>query len=246
MRKLLFLPLILLFISCSVTKRVHRPGFHIQWHKIHRAPSAEKQQQVSREKKRENSIQEVASPSQKISENVSQKDSLITHLTNKKETTSILSTKPQTKKRFSRLSTMIQKTELPSILKSSPKKTKTASLKSKRPIFWRMSAKKLKKLGGVLIFFGVLILIGGLMSYAGAFTGGSSGAWANFFIDLIEISEWFWILAFILVIVLLLYLSVLLVRHVFGGFLIGSIIGLSLLVLGVFFRTLGKNREIEV
>lgn len=240
-RKLIFLPLILLFISCSVTKRVHRPGFHIQWHKIERTQSTKKQQPITDEAKTEKTNQEIALRFQKVN-NI---DSTKVEANKQVETASIISTKPKKNKRSPRLSSVIEKTAFQSIIKAPKNKAKAYSHKSSRPIFWRVSAKNLKSIGNVLIFLGTLILLGSILVYAGAFSGGASGSWANFFLDLIAISEWFWILVIILIVVLLLYLSVLLVRHVFGGTLVGLIIGLSLLVIGLFFRTLGKNREIE-
>ena len=121
-----------------------------------------------------------------------------------------------------------------------------------RPIFWRMSAQNLKILGLIFICFGGLLLLGSLLAYFGAFSGNGNasdagaGAWANFFIDLITISNWFWLLVFILAVILVLYLGVLLVRYVFGGPLIAPIVGLSMLIIGILLYALGERREIEI
>lgn len=240
-RKLIFLPLILLFISCTVTKRVHRPGFYIQWRKIERTQSSEKQQPISREVNSTSSNQKINSYFQKVNQN----DSAMVELDEQKETASIIPSKSIPNKRPSRLTSITEKISIKSILKTTNKKATASSHRSNRPIFWRMSTKNLKSLGAMLIFLGILIIFGSLLTFTGAFSGGGSGAWANFFISLIEISSWFWFLVVILLIVLLFYLAFFLVKYVFGGALVGSIIGLSLLVLGVFFHILGKNREIE-
>lgn len=95
------------------------------------------------------------------------------------------------------------------------------------------------------MIIGGLILIGSLLNYFGAFSGGNESPWLNFFVDLISISGWFWLLIFLVVLVLVLYLIVMLVKYAFGGSLVGLIIGLSLLAIGTFFFLLGKSRDIE-
>ena len=93
-------------------------------------------------------------------------------------------------------------------------------------------------LGGVLLLASLLLVLG-------VFAGNSSSVWLNFFLDLISISEWFWLLFVLVIILFITYLFYLLVFYVLGGPLIGSIIGLTLLGLGIFFYILGKRRTHE-
>lgn len=243
-RKLLFLPLIILFISCTVTKRVHRRGFHVQWHKIERTQPAEEKNSISTEVQRDNSNQEIASHPKKINPI----DSTRLESNNEPVRTSTLSIKPEKRVLTTLRPSITENLNFESILSAKKKNTRVTSHTSSRPIFWRMSAKSLKNIGIVLICIGALLLLASLLAQLGAFSGngdGGSGVWLNFFLDLITFSGWFWLLAFILVFVLLVYLFFLLVIYVLGGPIVGAILGLSILALGIFFYTLGKKREIE-
>jgi hypothetical protein len=92
---------------------------------------------------------------------------------------------------------------------------------------------------------GGAILIGTLLLSLGAFAGNGSGAWLNFFLDLISISNWFWLLFVFVIILLIAYLFYLLVLYVFGGPLVGLIVGLTLFGLGIFFYLIGERRTYE-
>ena len=242
-RKLLFLPLIILFISCTVTKRVHRRGFHIQWHKIERTQSAEKKSSISNEVQRDNSNQEITSHSKKANPI----DSTSVESNNELSRTSTLSPKPEKSALTTLRPSITENLNFESILNTKKESARVISHKSSRPIFWRMSAKSLKNIGLVLIWIGAMLLFASLLAQLGAFSGSGDGGsvWLNFFLDLITFSGWFWLLLFIVVFILIAYLFFLLVTNVLGGPIIGAIIGVSILALGIFFYTLGKKREIE-
>ncbi|PHR35091.1 MAG: hypothetical protein COA38_02990 [Fluviicola sp.] len=243
-RKLLFLPLIILFISCTVTKRVHRRGFHVQWHKIERTQSAEKKGAISNEVQRDNSNQEIASYSKKAnpidSTSLESNDELVR--------ASTLSPKPEKSVLTTLRPSITENLDFESILNTKKESARAISYKSSRPIFWRMSAKSLKNIGLVLIWIGAMLLLASLLAQLGAFSSsgdGGGGAWLNFFLDLTTISGWFWLLVFVIVFALVAYLFFLLVIYVLGGPMVGAIVGLSILALGIFFYTLGKKRETE-
>lgn len=241
------MPLILLFISCTVTKRVHRPGYHVQWHKVQRTQNTEKGEETNQittkkdystaDKKEEEEAQRVLQPT--IADSITHEPSELA------EKSAIQDRESKNNTAFKQISSIPTIAVLETFGKTSTEHQKVRTKLKSRPIFWRMSAKNLKFLGLFFIWFGGLLLLGSLLVYAGAFTGNGSGAWANFFIDLISISEWFWLLVFILAIILIMYIAVVLVRNVFGGPLIGAIVGLSLLVIGIFFYALGDRRDIE-
>ncbi|MCJ8288775.1 MAG: hypothetical protein HRT58_01985 [Crocinitomicaceae bacterium] len=243
-RKLLFLPLIILFISCTVTKRVHRRGFHIQWNKIERTQSAEKKSSIPNEVQRDNSNQEIASHSKKVNPI----DSTSVESNDELARTSTLSPKPKKNALTTLHPSITENLNFESILSAKKKSTRVTSHTSSRPIFWRMSAKSLKNIGLVLIWIGAMLLFASLLAQLGAFSSsgdGGGGAWLNFFLDLTTISGWFWLLVFVIVFALVAYLFFLLVIYVLGGPIVGAIVGLSILALGIFFYTLGKKREIE-
>lgn len=249
-RKLLFFSLIFLFISCTVTKRVHRPGYYIQWHKIERTQSPEKQLPTSTKAKSTSSNQEVAARFQ----NTNSTDSASLQLNIEPEITSTVSIKPKKSKLTTQHSTITQRSNLERILRSKTKHARASSIKSARPILWRMNARTLKTIGIVLMCIGAMILFAALLVQWGAFSanGGGSGSdstgggiWLNFFLDLISLSGWFWLIVFILVFILVAYLFYLLVIYVLGGPIIGALVGLVFLGLGIFFYVLGKKREID-
>lgn len=243
-QKLFFLSLFLLFISCTVTKRVHRSGFHVQWHKIHRTEkpdSPKKERLISPSDYQADHSEEIHFPTRQIDvkKTLSLPDLSIPNIRSTQE-----------KKALTKANEVISHTIIP--IQKRPSKSSnirqqsTSSSKHRllRPLFWRLDAKSLKTIGVVLISVGLLIFFGVLLSTAGAFMG-NGASWANFFLDLIEISGWFWLLVFILIIILLLYLAVLLVRYVFLSEFVGLMVGLVLIGLGIFFVVLGNNRKIE-
>lgn len=244
-RKLFILPIILLFISCTVTKRVHRPGYHVQWHKTQRTPAPEKAAIDVQDVAQNNHSPEEKKP--QIAQTV-RKDSLRQQATKLQETTETLEIAPEKQKKnldFKRIVSLPEELLIATFQKTTNDQQTVKANHKSRPIFWRMSAKNLKFLGLFFIWMGGFLLLGSVLVYAGAFSGNGTGAWANFFLDLISISNWFWLLIFLLVIILVMYLAVLFVRSVFGGPLIGLIVGLSLLIIGIFFYALGDRREIE-
>lgn len=244
-RKLFILPFILLFISCTVTKRVHRPGYHVQWHKVQRSQNTDKEDgtdQITAKKDRPRADTKEEAHLDLQAEIVDSIDHKPSELAEK---STILDGKSKKIIDFKQILPFPKDVTFKAFGKTTTEHQKAKTNHQSRPIFWRMSAKNLKFIGLFFIWFGGLLLLGSILVYAGAFTGNSGGAWANFFIDLINISGWFWLLVFILAIVLVFYIATILVRYVFGGPLIGAIVGLSLLVIGVFFYALGDRRDIE-
>ena len=247
------MPLLLLFISCTVTKRLHRTGFHIQWHTAKKI--ADKQVES------EGRIDAKVSVSEKP-DLLNQSNSILSadssHTSENRPENSTKSTKSNAKSALrEHISTKLNHTSSPiaTCVQAIHKISNTTKKKSKRPLFWRASAEDLKKIGIVLMSLGLVILLGSILVSAGAFSsggsnandnnGGNSGVWLNFFLDLIGASGWFWLLVFILIFVLVAYLAFLFVSHVLGGPLAGLIVGLSIAAFGLFFYILGKTREIE-
>ncbi|NVK64445.1 MAG: hypothetical protein HWE22_07640 [Flavobacteriales bacterium] len=234
-------------MSCTITKRVHRPGFHVQWRSLHRTEAPEKTLPATTEAKAEVSKE-------------------TTQLTTK-EVALIDQDQPKIADDFNAINSppknQVSETEkkrllprLPSIAppiahftpSSTKQKTTKKNTSASTPLFWRISPSTLKTMGKVFLFLGIFLLLGALTVSAGAFAANGSGngaAWLNFFFDLVAISQWFWLLAFIVLLVLVLYVSFLFVKYVMGGALIGLIVGTVLFGLGVFFLVLGNNREAE-
>jgi hypothetical protein len=224
-----------------VTKRVHRPGYHIQWKKIERV-----QNSVERESKIKES--EHSSARDKItleSSNIAQIETDQTIPSINDETHNI----PEPKKISSSHSASIEPTTSePSSTQLEAEETsyeRPVAQHSVPPIFWRTPPENLRKLGIALMLIGGMILFASLLVYFGAFAGGGNGAWLDFFLYLIDISGWFWVLFFIVIFVLVSYLFFLLVLYVLGGPLVGLFVGLGLLALGIFFYTIGKRRTVE-
>jgi len=233
-RKLIIIPLILLLASCTITKRVHRPGYHVQWRKIERSNVPNKSHAE---------ITEVQSI---------ERDEIVL-ITRKVETIHDLEVNfdrtPVSQFSEGEPTMDLHETQAPTghleeIVNVSSGFTSNEQ-KAAPPIFWRTPPENLKKLGIAFIILGSLFLFASLLIYLGAFSGNGGYAWLNFFLDLVSISEWLWIFVFILLFVLVVYLFFLLVLHVLGGPLTGVIVGLSLLLLGIFFYELGKRRTPE-
>lgn len=247
-RKLLFLPLILAFISCTVTKRLHRPGYHIQWKKIERT---QKSQKVDDQKK---DIEvylsdETFNSSNEIQLELIKIKSINYAPTNVMPVRSIQKTPERNK-------------DVPVLFSSkelSPKET-TYSVDPSEitsnehsigqntvpPLFWRTPAENLRKLGIAFMLVGGMLLFASFLVVFGAFSGNGGGAWFNFFLDLIDLSGWFWLLFFIVAFTLISYLFFLLVVHVLGGPLGGLMVGLAFLLLGIFLYALGKRRQVDI
>lgn len=240
-RKLVILPLIALFISCTVTKRVHRPGFHIQWHKIERTQAQEEIEKQTHETKTIVLAEEIPSQLDKTIPMENPEAGMDTDL----EFSSIHSIELVQNDPIKRNFLVEDKSKFESVFTTKNVLAKSKFQKSSRPLFWRMSAKSLRNTGIFFICLGGMFLFASMLVYFGAFSGNGDGAWLNFFLDLVNISGWFWLLFFILAIILVSYLFFLLVTYVFGGPTVGALVGLGLLAIGIFFYTLGNRREIE-
>lgn len=232
-------------MSCTVTKRVHRPGYHVQWRSIHRTQASQENLTKQYESSAEKEIESALLPTKKATfvdhEAVEMEKALqsepVSSQNNLEEKTPL---KTLVTKQLKEIPAFRLKQFIPSSSKSSTKE------RSSRPILWRISPSALKTMGIICICLGIFLLLGSALVSLGAFSGAGNGngaAWLNFFLDLIAISEWFWLLIFIVLLVLLLYLAFLFVRYVMGGALVGLIVGAALFILGVFFYALGTNRE---
>lgn len=245
-RTLLILPLLLLLISCTITKRVHRPGYHVQWRSIHRTQEAQEHLTKQDAHQADNEI-DVNALSTKETALIKQNDVQPEIVSATR--ISPPETRPHEKKPIrERLSQQL--TEIPATppqrFVSSTSQTVAKHRQSSRPILWQLSPSTLKTVGTVFMCIGIFLLLGSALVSLGAFSGAGNGngaAWFNFFLDLIAISEWFWLLVFIVLIVLALYVSFLFVRYVMGGALLGLIVGGSFFILGVFLYALGASRE---
>lgn len=276
-RLILILPLLFVCFSCTVTKRVHRPGFHVQWRSFQRTdadPVSTQQKSVASAPTVEDQflVKEVAlidriqrkwigesvdfdfaqspdSGSTNSAYNAQWVDFDSAQSPDSNSTSSAYSA--QSPGSGSKRSAHgVQSPDANSATERSRSQAEEQNTKvfTTRPILWRLSPSTLKKLGIVFICIGIFLLLGSMMVAVGAFSVNDSGngaAWFNFFLDLISISGWFWILAFILLLIFALYLSFLFVKYVMGGALLGLIVGASFLILGIFFYALGKSREVE-
>ncbi|MDG1332453.1 MAG: hypothetical protein P8P74_08990 [Crocinitomicaceae bacterium] len=240
-RKLFFLPLILVFISCTVTKRVHRPGYHVQWHKVERTKKSDKDEAKFKESKPSKSQDEIKLELAEINEiNLNEIDPKIAS-----EAPVISEDQIVDESDIPEVESAIQEINTSPTQSERAPEIRSVSTSARAPIFWRTPPENLKKLGIALMITGGIILWGALLGYFGAFSGSGDSAWLNFFLDLLDISGWFWLLFFILAIILVSYLSFLFVMRVLGGPLVGLIVGLGLAAIGLFFYTLGVRREPE-
>ncbi len=237
---LLLFSFILVAMSCTVTKRVHRPGYHVVWHKQQREVQPHElsdeigfEHQSKQKEKTENSqvikaIEDENSSSQAapvIAQPVSDE-------VNMGDRSSINFIEP------------IQQNDTENSIESAPLQSneKLQSNRSIRPIFWRIPPDTLILLGTILMIIGGLILLGVLFEFLGAFSGNGDGGWLNFFLNLFDASGWFWLLIFLIVIIFVLFLLHLLIRFVLGGPMIALFIGLGLLAFGLFLFLLGQKR----
>lgn len=240
---LLLLPFILVAMSCTVTKRVHRPGYHVVWHKQQRevqenqnADEMAFENRSTRKEKIENSqapegIEHEQLSIGTVSEVVSQP---VSDEVNVDNTSSLNSNERSVEKNDS------QKSVASTTLRA---KQKLQSNRSARPIFWRIPPDTLMLLGTILMIIGGLIFLGALFEFLGAFSNDGNGGWLNFFLDLFNVSGWFWLLIFLIVFIFVFYLIHLLIRFVLGGPTIALIIGLGLLAFGLFLYLLGLTRS---
>lgn len=240
---LLLFSFILVAMSCTVTKRVHRPGYHIVWHKQQREAQPHErsneigfEHQSKQKEKTENSqvpevIEDEHSILQPTPKVVSQPESDDVNLS---DPSSPLFTEPP-----------IQQTHTKNSIGSTPLQSneKLQSNRGARPIFWRIPPDTLILIGTILMIIGGLILLGVLFEFLGAFSGNGDGGWLNFFIDLFDVSGWFWLLIFLIVIIFALYLIHLLIRFVLGGPMIALFIGIGLLAFGLLLYVLGQQRS---
>lgn len=241
-RLLFFLPLMFLAFSCTVTKRVHRPGFHIEWKKNYKKQSNSREHLSFIEKDDFNTpIEEGYEVSGSTASNVQLEEP----------------TEPQaevtTSESFDN-EMVIETVEVENVLPT-PNSEKHSSfkqmskLKKQRPFLWRLSGKDLKILGAALMLIGGLLLLASLLSFAGVFSGngtGNSDAGYYFFDALwsfLGTSSWLWILIAIIIVILIIYLFVLLVEFALGGPFWGAIIGLIMLASGFGIYLWGQNRE---
>jgi len=210
-RKLIYLPLLLLIASCTITKRVHRPGYHIQWRKIERTTSPVHSTKIHPNPTTIQTDDEEFFPNEELTltaDNPVQDSPKEASAPVEEPSNSINLTEPLT-------NIPLEKSSSEAASMSAIKASTSDNQTTMRPIFWRVAPSTLRKLGVVLIILGILILFGSLLVHAGAFSsgGGNTGEWFSFFIDLLNISNWFWLLFVILILLLVFWLFFLIVLH---------------------------------
>ena len=238
---LLLFSFILVAMSCTVTKRLHRPGYHVVWHNQQREVQPHErsdeigfEHEAKQKEKTENSqvpevIEDENTTIQTAPKVVSQPEFDNVNIGDPSSTNSI---EP------------IQQNDTKNSIESAPLQSneKLQSNRSVRPIFWRIPPDTLILIGTILMIIGGLILLGVLFEFLGAFSGNGDGGWLNFFLNLFDASGWFWLLIFLIVIIFVLFLLHLLIRFVLGGPMIALFIGLGLLAFGLFLFLLGQKR----
>lgn len=238
---LIFFLLLLLFLGCTITKRVHNPGYHIEWHKLkkdtakkdHDATPIETNKQVNDSNVDHLNLSEVPNDSLERSE--------FTIDTDENSEPEIVSFKSQKSNESAASVLPVEKSD---DLKNESQKQPSSvqRKKSKSPLFWRLKAKTLIDLGIVLMCLGGMILLASIFIFMGAFSGDGSGFWIQFLVSMIGLGGWFLALIFVLIIILIVFLFYLLIAFVLGGPIVGLMVGSVLLGAGILFYVLGKSR----
>ena len=233
--------MLLLFVGCTITKRVHNPGYHIEWHKL-KKDTAKKDHDVIQIQTNE---QAAKSNIDHLNLSEAPNDSVeISGLTIDTDENNKPEIAPFKSKKSNESAASVLPLENSNNLKNESQKQPSSvqKKKSKSPLFWRMKAKTLIDLGIVLMCLGGMILLASIFIFMGAFSGDGSGFWIQVLVSLIGLGGWFLALIFVLIIILIVFLFYLLIAFVLGGPIVGLIVGSVLLGTGILFYVLGKSR----
>lgn len=228
-------------MSCTVTKRVHRSGYHVVWHTHREVQNSvpldhmDFENQVNQLEKLgdPHGSEEVNNPTETILNNEVTVQNPNADDAPKGEQSSTPSSDRLTQQRDSKkLAPLI----------SRPTRQFNRVKENNQTLFWRVDPDTLTMLGIILMSVGGVILLGALFMYLGAYSGNGDGGWLYFFLNLFSLSGWFWLLIFLIILILFFYLIFLLIEFVLGGPLIALFIGIGLLGFGLFLYILGRNR----
>lgn len=240
-KALLLLPFLLFVVSCTLTKRVHRPGYHVVWHKQQR--ESDKQPKEKAEVLALKNAHD-ATDWQQNKQSVNFETALNTSefTVNENDTSGMNDSDTRSSARTIRSeATDYSKT---SPLKHMRSSTKLQNKKFKiRPIFWRIQPENLSFMGLFFMWAGGLLIIGSIFILLGAFSGNGDGGWLNFILQIFSSSGLFWLLIFLFAFILILFLLYLLIEFVLGGPIIALCIGLGLFGFGLFLYLLGESRS---
>lgn len=243
---LLFFPII---FGCTITKRVHRPGYHIEWKKNYRQSDARKNQGQETALQANSNTTEPHPEEQLTAIEIAPQVEGRAMDVQESRSSPTSSDDTFTDALPSALSESVLETnsnDPPNSVSHASKRTPQVSKKtSMRPLFWRVSGDTWRILGIILIIFGASILVASLLSLVGAFSGNGNGI-AVILLDLIlslfGYGGWIIVLIIVILIILLVYLLILFVEVALGGPIVGLIVGGASLLLGLFFFFLGRYK----
>lgn len=242
MKKKLIASFLLIFIllGCQIVKRQHLPGYHIEWN--HSIKPSEKE--LKEEKRSKTSNTEDLTT-----------DSVLTKKYRSTQTEILQSFKTEV---VDRASSIEEKILIPKFEKLSRKASEKRAEKQKKEnksiektkkksilsFIYTADSETLRIIGLVLLIFGGTLLIISLIYWAGAFngssgsSGSSSGSNSSAFDNLFSGNDPLGCLTAIIILIVFIFivwLFYLLIKFVLGGPLVGTIVGGSMVVLGLLF-----------
>lgn len=245
MKKNLIASFLLIFIllGCQIVKRQHLPGYHIEWN--HKIKPGEKELKDEKSSKTYNAEDLTI-------------DSVLTKKYRSTYTEILQSYETEV---VDRASSIEEKILIPKFEKLSRKASEKRAEKQKKEnksiektkkksilsFIYTVDSETLRVIGLVLLIFGATLLIISLIYWAGGFNGSSSGSSggssggssnSNFFSNLFTNNTGagcLTALIILIVFILIVWLFYLLIKFVLGGPLVGTIVGGSLVLLGLLF-----------
>lgn len=228
---------LLILASCTVTKRVHNPGFHIEWHKNY---SKDLSSERKDERKNNAEDQEV------VLANSSEMVETIDSLTNNSIEIPVVQTSVE-EERSIKPSELLKDdaVQLPEsgIISEKPDQEKTTNQKSnskhkKSASGGGMAGEALGAIGATLAILGAVLLIGSLFLFFG-FNG------FGFLFDVLVMSGNGFVIGLLgfilfLIILLIVVIFVAIVKYVLGGYQLGFILGGIFLGLGLLLMLLSQ------
>lgn len=252
MKKNLIASFLLIFIllGCQIVKREHLPGYHIEWN--HKIKPGEKELMEEKRSKASNAEDLTT-------------DSVLTKKYRSTYTDILQSYKTEV---VDRASSIEEKLLIPKFEKLSRKAVEKKAEKQKKEnesiekkkkksglsFIYTVDSETLRVIGLVLLIFGGVLLIISLIYWAGAFeTGGGSsssdssgGSNSSAFSNLFSGNDPLGCLTVIIILIVFIFivwLFYLLIKFVLGGPLVGTIVGGSLVVLGLLFLYWAYRRD---
>lgn len=246
MKKNLIAPFLLVFIllGCQIAKRQHLPGYHIEWN--HKIKPNEK------ELKEEKSSKDNKPKGQTIDSALTKKHHPFYPETLKTVQRQMVDRASSVEERI--LTPKFEKLTRKAVERRAErqkKENRSIENTKKKSIFsfiYTVDSETLRVIGLVLLIFGGVLLIISLIYWAGAFDSGggsssgssdsSSGSNSSAFSNLFSGNEplgCITVIIILIVFILIVWLFYLLIKFVLGGPIVGTIVGGSLVVLGLLF-----------